>query len=797
MPKRILSKKIEPAGLDVDLEKRILLVKFKQTINYQLDDNTTEEDASFGVKQVPLNLFKEEDIDELASELIKVSPLIDPSKKTMLKKCLKSLCNNTQLNSIGDANIKDLDKYIEGLYDDLPVKLDVTNKIAQLTQDEKNLQKIAKNDVLLSALARTLREDGMKNIGLGTNITQTFFALSFYESFGQILLTHKAPDSLIKMIDQENKRYSVIYKELSDAKKSLGDDPKKKSVYITEYEKFKILITTQDRLLFVALSTLINLIETASSKSGSMQFFMGVNKLVPMLASVIKRKPINAQLVNIVVNFLKMVSLMDHGPDLIKKASILQILIKLVQDDKTNSVEPVIKLLYNLTFDPALLTEMASLGLGSAIIQQISNTKQQILDKFTQDYDQKDSETTKIEKIAKNHQNHNEDQDMQNFQQTSELYSKIIYQLFDDKNSVDQLNLTDVALELTSLTCLLKTPPSNLVATLITLTQQTKIASKIAQSNLLNALSAQFAATKQENIAKIFSNATASISSESKKADAVFESVNQIAEIALETNNEALQDEALAMMANVPAKSIKKSQAQQLTKLAILKLEQNSSIQAKINAVSVIDNLMKKQSHLQQISDEGNLKQLPDLMIKNLIFSQNARGQSVFEANISQFGLEFEMMEYDYAISSLLCILRGCTYKALRTKYVKKENFLELLVRFLYNVKRGYTEESTSEVSEKTASRVGSENSTPFDKMGSVKKTIPPKHIPSSGKKKSQLIIQSKLSSPEERAAHILEILADLCLDIIMYTEEKYTEKIKMLKWQRYNWQFFKQKLYK
>ena len=63
------------------------------------------------------------------------------------------------------------------------------------------------------------------------------------------MLTHKAPDSLIKIIELENKRYAVMYKDLSEKKKRIGTDAVKRELYMGEYEGFKKLMVKQNLLL--------------------------------------------------------------------------------------------------------------------------------------------------------------------------------------------------------------------------------------------------------------------------------------------------------------------------------------------------------------------------------------------------------------------------------------------------------------------------------------------------------------------------------------------------------------------
>lgn len=64
-------------------------------------------------------------------------------------------------------------------------------------------------------------------------------------------------------------------------------------------------------MLFLALSTIVNLSELVEAETGEVNFFIDFDKLVPMLVSIVRRKPINGSLIQIVVNFLKRLTLIE------------------------------------------------------------------------------------------------------------------------------------------------------------------------------------------------------------------------------------------------------------------------------------------------------------------------------------------------------------------------------------------------------------------------------------------------------------------------------------------------------
>lgn len=57
-----------------------------------------------------------------------------------------------------------IEEYIEGLYEEMPDKINSTRNILQLARIPENMEALIENDALISALARVLREDGKKSM---------------------------------------------------------------------------------------------------------------------------------------------------------------------------------------------------------------------------------------------------------------------------------------------------------------------------------------------------------------------------------------------------------------------------------------------------------------------------------------------------------------------------------------------------------------------------------------------------------------------------------------------------------
>ncbi|XP_058064273.1 kinesin-associated protein 3 isoform X1 [Anopheles bellator] len=116
------------------------------------------------------------------------------------------------------ASIRSIDEYIELLYEDLPEKVKGSRLILQLARDPDNLEELEKNEAVLSALSRVLREDWRRSLDLSTNIIYIFFCFSTYTNFHSVIVNYKIGSLCMDVIDFELRRYDQMKNDL-DARK--------------------------------------------------------------------------------------------------------------------------------------------------------------------------------------------------------------------------------------------------------------------------------------------------------------------------------------------------------------------------------------------------------------------------------------------------------------------------------------------------------------------------------------------------------------------------------------------------
>lgn len=80
---------------------------------------------------------------------------------------------------------------MELLYEDLPERIRGSDLILRLARYSDNLEELGRNEAMLSALARVLREDWRKSMELSTNIIYIFFCFSSYTQFHSVIVQYR------------------------------------------------------------------------------------------------------------------------------------------------------------------------------------------------------------------------------------------------------------------------------------------------------------------------------------------------------------------------------------------------------------------------------------------------------------------------------------------------------------------------------------------------------------------------------------------------------------------------------
>ncbi|KAL3691671.1 hypothetical protein R1sor_005322 [Riccia sorocarpa] len=251
-------------------------------------------------------------------------------------------------DSGGGSELRDLEKSVASLYETLEEKIKATSFINGLTRQTEWLATIANHTSAMGALARVLREEGRKSFSLRFNIVSIFFSMSFFPKFHQVLLEQKVGKTTLNILIlevqcMENRIQLLKLEETAaiPARLNTGDSTR----------SFTFQTAKQEKLLFMSISLLLNIAEDLTVEKKMEKF-----NLVDYLCKVLVRK--SFALLIITVTFLKKLSIFKQNLDSMKENGIIYRLSVLIPCQHESLLLAVLRLLWNLSFDSGLRTDM-------------------------------------------------------------------------------------------------------------------------------------------------------------------------------------------------------------------------------------------------------------------------------------------------------------------------------------------------------------------------------------------------------------------------------------------------------
>ncbi|KAL3312721.1 Kinesin-associated protein 3 [Cichlidogyrus casuarinus] len=355
---KFLKKRVKAGTIDVHPSEKALVVYYET------------EAVILGEAGNPMikNLSEDTDIKELARRIIDNCKLINPSKQPEVEHLLKFLLKRKepeftpkakikQINTLEDpgafdsteinetAALTDIEEYLEMLYEDVPEKLRSSALILQLARNPDNLEELYKNETLICALARVVQEDWKKSTDLATNIVYTFFCFSSFSSFHSIVTHFKIGALCMAIIEHEQKKYILWMEELQTKRKNLDlKNDQMKADYESSKKKCDLLVRKQEQFFRVAFYLLLNI-----SESTPLEAKMANKGICTLLINCLGRN--NAELLILVVSFLKKLSIFKENVETMTKSGIVDKMVPLLQSKKDDVISILLRLFYNLCFD--------------------------------------------------------------------------------------------------------------------------------------------------------------------------------------------------------------------------------------------------------------------------------------------------------------------------------------------------------------------------------------------------------------------------------------------------------------
>ncbi|KAM3875661.1 kinesin-associated protein 3a [Diretmus argenteus] len=378
---RYLKRKVKGGRLDVHPTERALVVQYEveATVLGQLGDPMVGERKE-GQKIIRLkSLNANTDVASLARKVVEECRLIHPAKLPEVEQLLFYLQNRKNTNDQQEkpqisardltdytgveldeeANITNMDEYVELLYENIPEKIRGATLIFHLARNSDNLEELMQHETVLGALARVLREDWKQSVDLATTIIYIFFCFTSFSQFHGLVTHYKIGALCMNIIEHELKRYDLWQDELQKKKKAYEEDPGNQNLkkeHEKAFKKYQSLLIKQEQLLRVALFLLLNLAEDTRT-----ELKMRNKNIVLMLVKTLDRE--DEELLVLVVSFLKKLSIFLENKNDMAEAYAVEKLARLVPCDHEELQSTTLRLLLNLSFDTGLRSQMVQAGL--------------------------------------------------------------------------------------------------------------------------------------------------------------------------------------------------------------------------------------------------------------------------------------------------------------------------------------------------------------------------------------------------------------------------------------------------
>lgn len=428
---KYIKRRVKSGSIDVHPTETALIVNYEvEAIILGESENPVLSDKKNCQKIIRLkSLNKNSDCAALAKEVVNKCSLIHPSKVADVEHLIYFLQSRKE-NAFADgvlninpsgcidssqgsssssgekASFANLEQYVELLYEELNDKVKGAGFIMQLSRENDNLEELTRNEAVLSALARVLREDYKRSLDLSINILSVFYSFSAFSQFHPLILQYKIGSLCIVIIEYELQRYQQWKAELlmnrgrevipvsrlpvpksarpttasGDRRRSSTPSPavsgsadRKRLSLIpapktavsqrspntpdeeSAQKKFAVMVSKQDRLMKVNFSLLLNIAENIKVEDKIRK-----RNIVSMLVQCLERN--NVPLLTVVTKFLTKLSVRLENKDEMANLNVIESLPKLLQMNNFELEQSTLQLLFNLSFDSKLRDKMIRVG---------------------------------------------------------------------------------------------------------------------------------------------------------------------------------------------------------------------------------------------------------------------------------------------------------------------------------------------------------------------------------------------------------------------------------------------------
>nr|CAG4640776.1 EOG090X049M [Eulimnadia texana] len=385
----MLPRRVRFDSIDVHPTEKALIIFYDiYVISYHEDGSTLGNERKECQKLVRLqSLNSSTDIIALSKEVLHQCKLIPAAKLTEVQQLLNFLRERPERVSSGkirsaqsvdnsdfgdiflqskeEASLAKLDHYIELLYEDINAKNRGTSLILQLAKERENLDDLSRNESLLHALTRVIREDGRKHYSVAINITFVFLYFASYSQFHELLVKFKVGSMIVSLIEWELQRYDQWQIELQQTPEANLEDYQR---------KVRTVLLQQTLLLRTCFYILLHLAEDPIVEDKMRQ-----KNIAALLVRALQRRHNHNsthELIYLVLTFLQKLSIFNENKTEFERLGVVEKAAVLLEYPATYVRDSAARVLYNLSFDPTMRTRMGRLGILPSLIRMMAEDEE-------------------------------------------------------------------------------------------------------------------------------------------------------------------------------------------------------------------------------------------------------------------------------------------------------------------------------------------------------------------------------------------------------------------------------------
>jgi len=279
---------------------------------------------------------------------------------------------------IEEADIAYLDEYLEAFYEEqVEPKIAAARKILLLILDFRNLEYLLDHDSLMGTVTRVLQEEYKKSMELSIYLLCCFYILSNYQANHEFLLQNKTGDTTMKIIEYQIHRFDIRMQDYFEKDKQIDElparsQPAARTDLEKEVKKLNKMILKQDKVLYIAFNTLLNLADDPKVEKKMVK-----RNIVGLLVRMLERN--NGDLLVNTLYFLKKLSIIADNKDQMIEEGLIDRMPRFFKQSNEPLMHLALRLLINLSFDKKAKQLIISKGILPLIVDLLNHNQLRLL----------------------------------------------------------------------------------------------------------------------------------------------------------------------------------------------------------------------------------------------------------------------------------------------------------------------------------------------------------------------------------------------------------------------------------